>query len=78
LSFRRRAHDDEGRDKAVALTTNRLYEAGLLFVFAECLADLSDGGVDAVFGVYEYVAFPKALRDFISGDNLTPFRREQD
>jgi hypothetical protein len=55
-----------------------LYEAGLLFVFAECLADLSDGGVDAVFGVYEYVAFPKALRDFISGDNLTPFRREQD
>jgi hypothetical protein len=70
--------DGDGRDETIAHARYGLDELRILRIVAEEMAELADGGVDAMFGIDEDFAGPEALRDFSAGDKLTLARGEQD
>ena len=47
-------------------------------IVAEQVAELTDGGIDAVFGIDEDFARPEAIGDLGASDELTFSRGEQD
>jgi hypothetical protein len=55
-----------------------MHEAGLIGIIFQSLADLSDGGVDAVLGVDENILAPEAVDDFLAGDDGTLPLQEKD
>ena len=77
--IRRRFFDgDCGSDEAIAHAGDGLDELRIFGVVAKEMAELADGGVDAVFGVDEDFARPEALGDLCAGDELALARDEQD
>ena len=72
------ADGDCGCDEAVAHAGDGLDELGIFGVVAEKMAELADGGVDAVLGVDEDFAGPEALGDLGAGDELALPGGEQD
>src|SRR5262249_61083487 len=60
-----------GRDESISLAGDRLHEAGLLRVVLERLADLADGGIDAVVRVEEDIPSPDPLDDPVPADELS-------
>ena len=56
-------------DEAVAFAGYSLDESWVVGVVFQGMADFSDGGVDAVFGVNEDILAPETVDDFLSGDD---------
>jgi hypothetical protein len=67
-----------GCNEAVALADYGLDKLRIVGIVAEQVAELTDGGIDAVFGVDEDFARSEAIGNFAASDELTFPRREQD
>src|SRR6202012_5340788 len=65
-------------DEAIALAGDGLEEARVFGIVAQGLADLADGGVDAVLGVDEDLGVPEALGDLGAGDEAAFGGGEED
>jgi hypothetical protein len=60
-------------DKTISLAADGLNEAGGIGIVFQGLADLADGGVDAVVGVEEDILTPDALDNLFPTDDLATF-----
>src|SRR5208337_1082143 len=59
-----------GRDKPVSLAGNGLYEARLIGIVSQHLADLADGAINAVVGIQKDAFAPDTLNDLFPRDHL--------
>src|SRR5579863_7307723 len=64
--------------KPVTFSGDCLNELGIHGIVAEEMAELADGGVDAVLGVDEDFAGPETLGDFGAGNELALARDKED
>jgi hypothetical protein len=67
-----------GSDKPVSPTGQRLDETRLLRVILEYLANLADGGIDAVVGVEEDIFAPDLFDNLVPADELPALRDQQE
>ena len=66
------------RYESIAFARYRVDEAGVVRVVFQGVADLSDGGVDAVFGIDEDILAPETFDDFLAGDDATLALQKKD
>lgn len=67
-----------GPDEAVAAAGDGMNEARVIGIITEDLADLSDGGIDAVLCIDEDFDAPEACGDFTTSDNIAFAGSEED
>ena len=65
-------------DEAIAFAGHGLDEAGMVGIVFQSLANFADGGIDAVLGVDEDFFAPEAVDDFLAGNDVAVFFREQE
>src|ERR1022692_380840 len=66
------------RYEPVTLACYGQYEPWFVRVVSECLADLADGGVNAVLGINEDIFSPKPLDDLLTGGDIALLFGQQD
>ena len=64
-------HFGHWRDEPVSPPGDGLHEPGLFSIVLQYLANLADGGIDAVVGVEEDILAPDPLDDLVPGHQLT-------
>ena len=65
-------------DETVAFAGDGLEKAWLVGILAKNLADFANGGIDTGLGVDKDIFPPKAVDDFLAGDDLSFFSEQQD
>ncbi len=75
---RRFLNSGDGCYEAVAHADNGLDELRVVGIVAVQVAELTDGGIDAVFGIDEHFARPEPIGDFAASDERAFPRGEQD
>ena len=68
---RRFLNSGDGCDEAVTLADDGPDKLRIVGIVAEQVAELTDGGIDAVFGIDEDFARPEPIGDLAASDELT-------
>jgi hypothetical protein len=71
-SFGRRfVKSGDGGDETITPADDSLDKLRIVGIVAEQVAELTDGGIDTVFGIDEDFARPEPIGDFAASDELT-------